>query len=115
MTQARTMRRFAPWLVGLFLMAQFAGVVPLIAAHTLHVFESKQVISGDDGVTAIGPHGTHRHGLADLNERCCSFHHLAGVLPYAVKVNLIRIAKIVIVLSPSIALVITNPALLEWP
>jgi hypothetical protein len=67
------MRRFGPWLFGLFLIAQIAGVVPLVCAHTLHVFESKQVVSDDDGIIAVGPRGTHHHGIADLNDQCCAF------------------------------------------
>jgi hypothetical protein len=109
------MRRFAPWLAGLFLMAQFAGVMPLIAAHTLHVFESKQVVSGDDGITAIGPHGTHHHGLADLNDQCCAFHHLAGVLSYTMKAIPVRIAKIAIVSPLAMTIVAADPLLLERP
>jgi len=96
-------------------MAQFAGVMPLIAAHTLHVFESKQVVSGDDGITAIGPHGTHHHGLADLNDQCCAFHHLAGVLSYAMKAIPVRVARVAIVSTPPIALVVADPLLLERP
>jgi hypothetical protein len=109
------MRRVAPWLIGLFLIAQIAGVVPLIAAHTLHVFESKQVVSGDDGITATGPSGTHHHGLADLNDQCCTFHHLASVLSYVVKINPARLAKVAIVSLAPIALVVADPLLLERP
>jgi hypothetical protein len=115
MTLAKSMRRFAPWLVGLFLVAQIAGVMPLISAHTLHVFENKQVVSGDDGITAVGPHGTHHHGLADLNDQCCAFHHLAGVLPFVVKAAPVRLAKLAIWPFVPRALVIAEPNLLERP
>src|SRR5262245_55641786 len=86
MTRSLTTRRFASWLVGLFVFAQVAGVVPLMAAHTLHVFESKQVVSDDD-VLAEGARGAqHHHSIAELNDQCCAFHHLAGVLAYALVV-----------------------------
>jgi hypothetical protein len=115
MTQAKTKRRVARWLVGLFLVAQIAGVIPLIAAHTLHVFEDKQVVSGGHGFTAVGPHGTHHHGLADLNDQCCAFHHLSGVLPFAVKAAPVRNAKLAIWPSVPRALVLAEPKLLERP
>jgi hypothetical protein len=35
------MRRFGPWLLGLFLLAQLAGVVPVMFDHAVHVFESQ--------------------------------------------------------------------------
>ena len=35
-----TMRRFGPWLLGLFLIAQLAGIVPVMFDHAVHVFES---------------------------------------------------------------------------
>jgi hypothetical protein len=97
MTRLQTMRRLAPWLVGLFVFAQVAGVVPLMAAHTLHVFESKQVVADDDDVLAVGPRGAHHHhGIADLNDQCCTFHHLAGVLGYVLAVSPVSFAQIVV-------------------
>ena len=96
MTRLLTMRRLAPWLIGLFVFAQVAGVVPLMAAHTLHVFESKQVVSDDDDVLAVGPRGAqHHHSVADLNDQCCAFHHLAGVLTYVLAVDLVRFTHVV--------------------
>ncbi len=97
MTRLHTTRRFAPWLVGLFMFAQIAGVVPLMSAHTLHVFESKQVVSDDNGILAIGPGGTnHHHSIGDLNDLCCAFHHLAGALAYALAVDPVSLTRIVI-------------------
>jgi hypothetical protein len=115
MTRLETTRRFAPWLVGLFLIAQIAGVVPLISAHTLHVFESKQVVSDGDGIVAVDAHGSHRHSIADLNDQCCAFHHLAGVLSYALMINPVRFAKVVTVSFVPNSLISADPALLERP
>jgi hypothetical protein len=96
MTRLLTIRRLAPWLIGLFVFAQVAGVVPLISAHTLHVFESKQVVSDDD-VLALGARGAqHHHSIADLNDQCCAFHHLAGVLVYALVVGPVSFARVVV-------------------
>jgi hypothetical protein len=82
---------------------------------TLHVFESKQVISDDDGITAVGPYGTHHHGIADLNDQCCAFHHLAGVLPYSVSADPADFTTIVIVAFFAAALVTADPVLLDRP
>jgi hypothetical protein len=95
MTRSQATRRFARWFIGLFILAQVAGVVPLMSAHTLHVFESKQVIFADGDIIAVGPRGTqHHHGNADLNDQCCAFHHLAGVLSYALAVGAVSFALV---------------------
>jgi hypothetical protein len=110
------MRRFAQWLVGLLIFAQIAGVVPLISSHTLHVFESKQVVGDEDGIQAIGPGGTrHHHSIADLNDQCCAFHHLAGVLVYALTVVPMSFTRIVIVSFPPNVLIAADPIPPERP
>jgi hypothetical protein len=42
MSYARTIRWLRTWLVGLFALAQIAGVSPLIYEHTLNVFDAAQ-------------------------------------------------------------------------
>ena len=116
MTQLHQMRRFAQWLVGLLIFAQIAGVVPLISSHTLHVFESKQVVADEDGIQAIGPGGTrHHHSIADLNDQCCAFHHLAGVLVYALTVVAVSFTRIAIVSFPPSVLIAADPIPPERP
>ena len=116
MTLLRTTRRFASCLVGLFMFAQIAGVAPLISSHTLHVFESKQVVADEDGIQAIGPGGTrHHHSIADLNDQCCAFHHLAGVLVYALTVVPVSFARVVIVSFPPSVLIAADPIPPERP
>jgi hypothetical protein len=116
MTRLHQMRPFARWLVGLFIFAQIAGVVPLISSHTLHVFESKQVVADEDGIQAIGPGGTrHHHSIADLNDQCCAFHHLAGVLVYALTVVPVSFTRIVIVSFPPSVLIAADPIPPERP
>jgi hypothetical protein len=116
MTRLHTTRRFAPWLIGLFMFAQIAGVVPLMSAHTLHVFESKQVVSDDGGILGVGPRGTkHHHSIADLNDQCCAFHHLAGVLAYALTVVPVSFTRIVIVSFPPSVLIAADPIPPERP
>jgi hypothetical protein len=48
LTSLQTMRRFSPlrpWLLGLFLLAQLAGVVPVMFDHAVHLFESQPAVS----------------------------------------------------------------------
>ena len=115
MTRSLTMRRFASWLVGLFVFAQVAGVVPLLSAHTLHVFESKQVVSDDD-VLAVGERGAqHHHSIADLNDQCCAFHHLAGVLVYALVVGPVSFIRVVVASAAPTVLLPADPIPPERP
>jgi hypothetical protein len=115
MTRSLTTRRFAPWLVGLFVFAQVAGVVPLMAAHTLHVFESKQVVSDDD-VLAVGGRGAqHHHSVADLNDQCCAFHHLAGLLTYVLAVGPLGLTRVVVGSFAPKALLAADPIPPEPP
>jgi len=87
-------RRFGPWLLGLFLLAQAAGVVPLISVHLQHAYASEQDAAADlketGGISHQHHHhahheqGQHEHGAADPGDQCCTLHHhLAGVLPVA--------------------------------
>jgi hypothetical protein len=48
-------RRLGPWLLGLFVLAQAIGVLPLMLDHTFHAFESQ--IVDDHDHTAPGRHG----------------------------------------------------------
>jgi hypothetical protein len=112
----QTMRRFGPWLLGLFLIAQLAGVVPVMFDHAVHVFESQPALSGAHDHSAPGRHGDHRHGIADVKDECCSLHHhLAGVLPFAVRAVAISFAAVLMVAPPARALASADPILLERP
>ena len=109
------MRRFGPWLFGLFLIAQMAGVVPLIFDHTFHVFESQRAISDPHDHSAPGRHGDHRHGMADVKDECCSMHHLVGVSPVALGFARVSFANARIVTPPASPLVNTGPLRLDRP
>lgn len=85
MTVWRTMRRCAPWLLGLFVIAQAAGVVPLLALHAADAFE--QAGTQLNLVKARAPatplHHEHQGNGGDVRDECCAVHHhLAGVLPH---------------------------------
>jgi hypothetical protein len=111
-----TMRRFGPWLLGLFLIAQVAGVVPVMFDHAVHVFESQPAVSGAHDHSAPGRHGDHRHGIVDVNDECCALHHhLAGVLPFTVRVVSTSFAAVQMVVPTARASASADPILPERP
>ena len=88
-----------PWLLGLYLIAQIAGITPLYGVHFQHVLANQQDIA-DDLSNSIAHHHIHvhhthgadggrgedfhDHSTTDPNDQCCTLHHhLAGVLPFA--------------------------------
>jgi hypothetical protein len=85
MTFVRTICWLRACVLGLFVVAQVAGVVPLIYDHTLNVYETVAVAAhGHRQVkpTAANPDADHHHGLLDLHDQCCDLHMLAGPLPH---------------------------------
>ena len=84
MSLLRTTRRLGSWFVGVFLLAQLAGVVPLMSAHAQHTLAASSLATGD-GVQAHGAipwNEPHHHGTADLSDECCALHgHLIAVVP----------------------------------
>ena len=80
MSYARTIRWLRTCLVGLFALAQIAGVSPLIYEHTLNVFDAAQG-GGDRSLTPAAPGADHHHGILDVHDQCCALHTLAGPLP----------------------------------
>jgi hypothetical protein len=84
MTFARTIRCLRACLLGLFVAAQTAGVVPLIYDHTLNVVETVPVGAHHHShvqPTTTNPDADHHHGLLDLHDQCCALHMLTGPLP----------------------------------
>jgi hypothetical protein len=119
-------RRFGHWLLGLFLIAQLAGIVPLISVHLQHVVAGEQDIADDAASTSVAGHahhhhdhkgsGRHDHGATDPNDQCCTLHHhLAGVLPNAAGANVNGISMMAFVSLPPRALVPADPGLPERP
>jgi hypothetical protein len=116
MTPLGTMRRFGPWLLGLFLIAQITGVGPLISAQTLHVFETNQTVSDAHGASTGAHRGGHHHGIADAGDQCCAFHHLAaGFLPYVPNAAPVGFARTSVFALPASSLVTAEPNLLDRP
>jgi len=108
------MRRLAPWLVGLFLIAQIAGVVPLMFDHTLHSFEGQPTTAAHDH-GAPGKHGDHRHGVGDVKDECCTLYHLVGVLPLTITQALAGSIKVRVAALPPDTLVTAAPDRLDRP
>src|ERR1700749_521891 len=130
MISADTRRRFGRWLLGLFLIAQLAGVVPLVTVHLEHAIASEQDAAADsgDGATAARPashahhhhvhHGSgpHDHAASDPNDQCCTLHHhLAGVLPEAAPAGVADLVVAAVVAPRPAPLVPAEPGLLERP
>jgi hypothetical protein len=123
-------RRLGRWLLGLFLIAQLAGVVPLVAVHLEHAIASEQDAAADSGDVGDPAHavihvhhhhvhhggGPHDHGASDPNDQCCTLHHhLTGVLPAAAPARAADLVVAAIVALPPAPLVPADPGLLERP
>jgi hypothetical protein len=84
MVSYRAIRCLRACLLGLFVAAQIAGVVPLLYDHTLNVAEAAPVAAHHHPhvkPTAANPDADHHHGLLDLHDQCCALHMLTGPLP----------------------------------
>jgi hypothetical protein len=130
MISVRTRRWFGCWLSGLFLIAQLAGVVPLVTVHLEHAIASEQdaAADSDDAATSARTashahhhhvhhgNGPHDHGASDPNDQCCTLHHhLAGVLPDAAPARVADLILAAIITLPLAPLVPADPGLLERP
>ena len=118
MTVLRTIRRFHAALLALFVVAQVAGVVPLIYDHTLNVYEGAPVAAhGHPHVTptAAVPDADHHHGLLDLHDQCCVLQILAGPLPAVIAIVPVGSATHRIAARKLASLVGGDPPLLDRP
>jgi hypothetical protein len=114
MSYARTIGRLRAVLIGLFALAQIAGVSPLIYEHTLNVFDAAQ--AGDQGrVTPAAPGADHQHGILDVHDQCCALHTLAGPLPSVAGVALVNPVSVRIAPAPLVALADADPVGLDRP
>jgi hypothetical protein len=90
MTPLAKLRRLGPWLLGLFLVAQLAIVMPSIGAHAAHAFDNYLGASDDHAGGTGSPNGGTRQGLTDNDDACTLHHHLGGIVsavPCAASVN----------------------------
>jgi hypothetical protein len=118
MISVRTIRCLRASLLALFVVAQVAGVIPLIYDHTLNVFETTPVTThGHPHIkpTVTNPDAGHHHGALDLHDQCCALHTLAGPLPQVVEPALVDFAIVRIMPDKLIALTGSDPGVLDRP
>jgi hypothetical protein len=118
MTFERTIRCLRASLTALFVVAQVAGVVPLLCDHTLNVYEGVPVASHGHPLiepTAATPDAGHHHGALGLHDQCCALHTLAGHLPHVVDAAAVDFASARIFPDELIARSGGNPAVLDRP
>jgi hypothetical protein len=114
----RAIRCFRACLLGLFVVAQVAGIVPLIYDHTLNIYETAPVAAhGHQPVnpTVANPDADHHHGSLDLHDQCCALHTLAGPLPHVLDATPAHFMSMRIVPSKVIALTGGKPSLPDRP
>jgi hypothetical protein len=110
-------KHFSRWLAGLFLLAHFFGVVPLVSAHLVHVAEMGMAVAGADVAAASIPDQHHHHHQGNLGG--CADHHalqdLNGTLIGAAGACvLVPVASAVATPAP-VALTEADPIFLERP
>ena len=116
MSRVRTMRWLRSCLVGLFALAQIAGVSTLICDHTLNVYETTPVLSHHHLRTTIAaPDANHHHGIIDLHDQCCALHSLAGPLPLSATAVLVVSVGVQFAPSETVALNDQSPSRLDPP
>jgi len=118
MPLVRTICCLRACLLGLFVVAQVAGVVPLMYDHTLNIYETAPVAAHGHRLvnpTPANPDADHHHGLLDLHDQCCALHTLAGPLPHVFDAMLVRFVSVRIALTEMIALTGGKPGLPDRP
>ena len=125
MLSSARLRRLGPLLLGLFVLAQAAGIVPLITVHIQHALENEQDIVADLGESGRVSHvhhhhprhdgGQHEHSTNDSSDQCCTLHHhLADVVPIASNTGWNSSAALIIS-HPPCSLMGIDPGKLERP
>ena len=118
MTIVRTIRCVRAGLMALFVVAQVAGVVPLICDHTLNVYEVTPVAAHRHlpvSSTLASPDADHHHGLLGLHDQCCALHTLAGPLPDVFDTASDHLASVRIVPDELVAVFGAYPGVIDRP
>src|SRR3984893_2155892 len=118
MTFLRTIRCVRLSLLAFFVLAQVAGVVPLIYDHTLNVYETVPVSAHAHAhvkPTITEPYVDRHRGPLDLHDQCCALHTLSGPLPHVADAAPVAFASVRIVPDESIALTGANLGVLDRP
>ncbi len=110
MSFVRAARHLRTFLLGLFVFAQIAAVMPTMCEHVLDVYGANSVATHSVAAHHHGHAGPasgdadHHHGLADFQDQCCVFHFLAASLPRATSVVPATAAGVPMALPESAAL-----------
>jgi hypothetical protein len=115
MIRQAALRRLGPWLIGLFIIAQFCGVVQLLCEHTAHETESQLVLvdAAFAGNTSRVHH--HHHGDADGAIQHHELQDLTGAPASLVAGCELTFSHVTITRYVSDVLTENKPALLERP
>jgi hypothetical protein len=115
MIRQAALRRSAPWLIGLFFIAQICGVAELLGEQTAHVIESQLTLS-EVAVTGYASHGHHHHyGDADGAIQHHELQDLNGAPAWVIADCELAFPHDTITAYVSHALTESNPVLLERP
>jgi len=112
MISTATMRRLGPWLVGLYVLAMVAGVVPLMRACNAHAVAPLAV---SESSAPLPPQGHHHAGEADDLAHHHALQDLTGVLdwrPVGAGLANLHVGGIAL---PARALAEADPVVLERP
>jgi hypothetical protein len=112
MISTATMRRLGPWLVGLYVLAMVAGVMPLIRACNAHTIAPLAV--SESGAPAQ-PQDHHHAGDTDDVAHHHALQDLTGVLDSRLARTEIAVVHSTMIASPTRALAEADPVLLERP
>src|SRR5262249_7652378 len=114
----RTIHYLRACLLGLFVVAQVAGIVPVMYEHTLNVYETVPIAAHQHRLvnpTVANPDADHHHGLLDFYDQCCALHTLAGPLPRGLDVTPAHSVSGPIVSAEVIAITGGSPSLPDRP
>jgi hypothetical protein len=118
MSFVRKVRLLRTWVLGLYVIAQVVGVIPLVYDQTLNIYETTPV-AGHFHVHLAGntaqPDADHHHGLLDRNDQCCVLHSLTAPLPCAVTLAPVETVGMPVSPTQVIALVSRHPTRLDRP
>jgi hypothetical protein len=122
MHRLRTIRALVPWLVGLFVVAQLAGVVPVREASASHSLIQLGGHVHDHGKAAgqsghhHHDHGMHDHGMVDLDGACCALHALLiGIIPQELGTAPVNFARAALTMISEAPLAAIHPGRLDRP
>ena len=106
------MRRLGPWLVGLYVLATVAGVMPLMDACNAHAAASLAV---SESSTPLPPQGHHHAGDADDLAHHHALQDLTGVLDWRPVGAGLADVRAAMIAFPARALAEADSVLLERP